>query len=362
MKLRSLNPNLAAHFKTVPKSSHQYGLKNIYSPETCQKIIDAAGLAEKYPNSQGRLNIVDVFAGYGLLSSMLNWELKPKNHIVIENTKDNAAIWRNRVDYLQKTTGNQENFRFHNMDGHAWETYDTLMKQMKVIEPPVQSRDSIHDEFLIVANLTSSKYGESLFAQWIKCCADCNWLQKYGRVRMLLLVRESTTLKFLAGPNCPKRNRAALKRDVYTDSKLIAVSDTQPDAIGTAGEQFDPNLLIKDQPIILPSSSILPIGGDLSVVEVVPKNLHDLEVSEIDHLAQVLMYKASYTVKEALVALAPGADEDLGNKLPSHILAKTARQLSAEDLLTIYEVYHSWPFKPTYEETLSFLTEETRTF
>lgn len=360
--LRSLNPKLLPHFSALPRSTHQYGFKNIVSAKTCQEIIDRLKLREKYPNSEENLNIVDIFSGYGLLSSMINYELKPKSHIIIDSTKENEKIWNSRMSFLERTTGNAENFKYYNLDGHAWETYDQIFKKDKAIDLKIQQREKVNDELLIVANISSGKFGESLFAQWIMCCAYQNWLQRFGRVRMILLVRESTTVKFLAGPNFSKRNRAALKRDMFTDVELIAVSDTQVDSTGMAGDGYDPNLLLKDQPLVMTGSSVLPSGGDLSVVEVVPKHLPSLDVNAVEYLTQVFMYKASNTIKESFSILAPGAEEDLGPQLSTEILNKTARQLSREDLEAIYTAYNNWAFKPSYEDTLNFFTEETRNF
>lgn len=362
MSLRSLNPRLIPHFEALPRSAHQYGFKNIIAPKACQSIIDRLQLKKKYPHSEGKLDIIDIFSGYGLFSTMINYELKPRNHLIIDGTKDNEKIWSSRISFLEKNTGNVENLRYFNNDGHSWETYDHIFKEVKAIEPTFQPRTQIHDELLIVANISSNKFGESLFAQWIMCCAYQNWLQKYGRVRMILLVREVTALKFLSGPNFSKRNRASLKRDMFTDMNLIAVSDIQLDSKGTAGDSYDPNLLVKDQPILLPSSSVVPSGGDLAVVEVIPKELPNIDVNAVEYLTQVFMYKSSNTVKDSLNILAPGAETDLGAKLPKEILEKTAKQLSKEDMDRIYDVYNNWAFKPSYEETLNFFSEETRNF
>ncbi|GEQ67139.1 hypothetical protein JCM33374_g802 [Metschnikowia sp. JCM 33374] len=361
MQLRSFNPVLKANFKAVPKSAYQYGLKNINKEDACQQILDHVKLPQKYPNSQGKLDIIDIFSGYGMLSTMINYELKPRNHIIIDNTKDNRNVWEKRISFLEAETGNRENFKYFNLDGFAWETYDKIINEEKALAPLVQPRSQIHDELLIVGNLTSNKSGESLFSQWIQCCACGNWLQKYGRVRMLLLVREATTMKFLAGPGFGKRNRSALKRDVYTDTKLIGISDAQVDSVAIPGEMFDPNILVKDQPIIIPTTSIVPHGGDLSIVEVLPRgDLGSLDVNAVDYLAQILMYRSLNTVKEGLAAIAPGAAEDLGPKLPREVLSKMARQLSREDLIKIHDVYNSWAFKPSYEETISFFAEDSR--
>lgn len=362
MHPRSWNPRLRPHLNTIKPSPHQYGFKNIVTPESCQMVIDQLKLKEKYPNSEGRLNIVDVFSGYGLLSSMINYELKPKNHLIIDDTKENLQIWQHRLAFLEERTGNQENFRYFKNDGHSWGTYDNLVGKDKFLEPEFQSRDKIHHELLIVGNLTSSKFGESLFAQWIMCCAYQNWLQKYGRVRMVLLVPEPTALKFLGGPNFPKRNRSALKRDMFTESKLIAVSDSAYETRRVAGELYDPNLLVRDQPVVIPSGSILPANSDLAVVEIVPRDMPLVDVHAFEYLTQIFMYRSTNTVMMSLRILAPGADTDLAPLIPKELLNKTARQLSRDDLSFLLKVYNSWAFRPLYEDTLNFLSEETRSF
>lgn len=360
---RSVNPVLKPHFLALPKSNHQYGLKVIASENSCQMILDSLKLKEKYPNSEGNLDIIDVFSGYGLLSTMINYELKPRNHVIIDDSKDNKRVWESRISYLKSETGNLSGFHYYNLDGYSWESYDRIFKKDKLIQPKFQLREKLHDELLIVGNLTSNKTGESLFAQWIQCCGHQNWIQKYGRVRMVLLVREASTQKFLSGPNFSKRNRAALKRDFFTDTRLVAISDPLVESLGIAGESFDPNLLVKDQPVVIPTLSVLPLGGDVSVVEVLPRDgLDGLDINAIDYLCQVFMFRSNFTVRESLSSIAPGAEDDLAPVIPEHILAKKSRMLTKEDMMEIYKCYMNWAFRPTYEETLTFLAEETRNF
>lgn len=293
---------------------------------------------------------------------MINYELKPRNHLIIDNTKENLQIWQNRLAFLQEETGNAENFKFFKMDGHSWETYDQIITEDKVIEPSFQPRDKVHDELLVIGNLTTAKFGESLFAQWMMCCAHQNWLQKYGRVRMILLVPEATALKFLLGPNFFRRNRSAIKREMFTDSTLIAVSDSNGEARKIAGESYDPNRLISDQPVVIPGGSTLPANSDMAVVEVVAKDMPLMDVLAFEYLTQVLMYKSTNTIQSSLLIVAPGAVEDLGPLIPTEILNKTAKQLTREDLKILFDIYNSWAFKPQYEDTVNFFSEETRSF
>lgn len=347
--------------KTIPRSSHQYGNKAITSVSACQHIIDLLDLRLKYPNPS-KVDVVDVFSGYGLLSLMINSDLKPRNHLIIDNTKDNKAVWEDRIRFLN----GEGNFKYYCMDGHSWETYDKLFRppppEIPVLRPAFQSREKIHDELFVIANLTNLKYGESLLAQWISCCGYQNWIQKYGRVRIVAMIRESTATKFLAGPKFPKRNRAALKRELFCNFKLTAISDTQADSVGMAGDLYDPNLLVRDQPLVLPNLSIIPSGGDVAIVEILPRDVGAMDVHVAEYLAQVLMYRSTHTVEELLTIMAPGAEEDLAQRIPAEVLLKTSRQLTRDDALQIYHAYMAWPFKPPFEETINFLSEETRSF
>ncbi|WPK26995.1 hypothetical protein PUMCH_004366 [Australozyma saopauloensis] len=363
MNLRSWNPKLLHHFQSITKFKNVYNFKYLSDPETCQKLIDRMDLRRKYPKSKGNLDIVDVFPGPGILSSMINQELQPRNHVILEKEKDHVSIWDNLMKTLKDNGGNQENFRFVKEDGYEWETYNRLIEEKKIITPKVENRSRIHDELLIVANLTSSSSGEPVLAQWIQCCAHQNWLQKYGRVRMLLLVRHDSSLKFLSTSAFPKRNRAALKRDVYTESHLLAVSDIVSDTALTPGEGFDPHLLFEEQPIVISNGAVAPSPGDLSVIEIIPRgDLEGLNIFDIDHLCQSLMYKSQLPVAEALSMVGLGASEALCSKIRPEILAKIPRHLTRDEFLEIYNAYTVWPFKATFEDTIDILMEDSRSY
>lgn len=363
MKLRSLNPRLVEHFANLPKKTHFYNFKALCDPQACQEVIDRMDLKTKYPNSKGNLDIIDVFSGTGLFSTMLNYELKPRNHVVLEKENKHVKAWQSRIKYLLEHGDNEENFRFFDLDGYDWDSYKKLIEEHQVISPQKQDRSKIHDQLLIVANLTSASYGESLLAQWIQCCAHQNWLQKYGRVRMFFFVRNASSQKFLSGATFLKRNRAALKRDIYTESHLLAVSDSSDPKELSPGEGFDPQLLFEDQPLLLHKAAVAPTTGDLTMIEIVPRTgLQNLDVHEVDYLCQVLMYKSHLTTLETLSIVAPGAAEDLGSKIRKEILLKKPRNLTRDEFLEIYQAYNTWAFKPTYEDTIDIFMDDQRSW
>lgn len=351
------------HFTQLPKKAHFYNFKALCDPHACQQVIDRMDLKTKYPNAKGNLDIVDVFSGSGLFSTMLNYELKPRNHIILEKEKNNVKTWQSRMEYLLEHGNNEENFRFFDLDGYDWGSYRRLIEDRKVINPQKQDRSKVHDQLLIVANLTSASNGEPLLAQWIQCCAHQNWLQKYGRVRMFLFIRNASSQKFFSSSTFLKRNRAALKRDIYTESRLLAVSDSSDPKELSPGEGFDPQLLFDDQPLLLHRAAVAPTSGDLTMVEIVPRPaLQDLDVHEVDFLCQVLMYKSHLTTLETLSIVAPGAAEDLGGKIRKEVLQKKPRNLTREEFLEIYKAYNTWAFKPSYEDTFDIFMEDQRSF
>lgn len=347
-----INPRLTSFFLgAAPR--FQYGFRHLAKVDSCQAILDKLNLKLKYsPN----VDIVDVFSGYGLFSTMLNMELKPRNHVIIENNKVNVGLWMERISHLEKTSNNSENFRLYPYDGYKWETYEKLIKD-GIIAPKFQPRDKINDELLIVGNLTPSKFGEALFAQWIMCCIYKNWLQKYGRVRMLCFVPDVTAMKFISGAKFRKRNKSAVKRELFTDSLLVAIS-TPADFFDADGKGYDPRLILKDDPIPLGSADILPNSGQLALIELEPRDVSSEKFDEYDYVIRSLYFGASNKLRSAINNVGHGAVDDLTPHFTEEMLDKNAKELTLEDWMRIFEVYEKWPFKPSYIETLDIVGEE----
>lgn len=347
--VRSFNPLLKG-LKFFP--SKKSGLKSFINPESCQAIIDKLDLSAKYPNASKSLEVVDIFSGFGMLSTMINQELKPKTHVIMEDSKACIPHYEDIKLLLENDSKRPGNLIHYPQSGYTWENFDDLIKKDKLINPSFQSEDKVHDELLIVANLLSAHYGESLFAQWILCLAHKNWLQKYGRVRMICAVPEQTAQKFLSGPGFIKRNRSCIKRDIFTETKLIAINEIEGDNYMPDGYHYDPNLLVQNQPVVLPLTSIVPMPTRMAIVEVVPKPKTDIDIESLEFVTQILMYRATRPLGEALKYISPGAQEDLSPKL-EHLLHKTPRELTAEDYHELITVFDAWPFKPGLEERLS---------
>lgn len=341
-RAKAFNPSLVGMF--LHKIPYYYSRTHLCDPDACQSIIDKLDLKNKYNSS--KLDIVDINPGYGLFSTMLNYELKPKNHILIENKERCVTSLSSIIDKLIEKTGNNGNFKLYNKDSFIWSTYTDLIENDKLIQPQIKSFDNFHDELLIIANWTGNKE-ESVIAQWIKCCGHRNWLMKYGKVRMIIFAPSTSAMKFLGEPGFRKRKRTGLKRDLFTDSKLIGILNSEK----IPGLGYDPRVLIRDQPVLLEKSSAHK-GGDYSIIELSPGKYTTEKIENIDHIL-LAIYLTNKKLIDILPTLAPGAMY-MAKSLPKEILEKCPYEFTREDILKFSQVYEEWPFKPSIETQYSY--------
>ncbi|CAH6718484.1 mitochondrial transcription factor 1 [[Candida] jaroonii] len=354
MSLRSLNPILKG-FRPTPVS---LGLtKNFLEPQYPQLLLDKLDLKSKYPEASKSLEVVDIYSGNGYFSSMLNYDLKPKNHVMLETSMAALKSFHQLREVLNKDPYKSTDLTFdhHYLNGFKWEIYTDIVNN-GIISPKTKPRNRIHDELLIFANLASCPGGEALFAQWMMCSAHQNWLQKYGRVRMIFIIPEVSARKFLSKPYSRFRNRTAIKLELFTDTKLIAINESNGTTHQPDGCDYDVNVLLKDQPIILPSYSLYP-ANRFAVVEVIPKENIDIDIPTLEYVTQILLFRKATPLRESLAYLGPGAEEFLIPRL-GHLLHKTVRELTSDEVKEVIEQFDLWPFKPSLEEMITINREE----
>ncbi|KAL6452473.1 MTF1 Mitochondrial transcription factor 1 [Candida maltosa Xu316] len=343
---KSFNPVLNNVFEKTVKYS--YGRTHLRDPEACQKIIDKLDLTHHYkPNN---FNIIDVNPGYGLLSSMLNYELKPKNHILIEDKDKCVSTLTGMIDELQNKSNN-DSFELYKKDAYEWETYSDLIDKDKLISPIVQPYEKVNDDLLIVANWTGMR-DESIIAQWVGCCGNRNWLMKYGKVRMVIFVPALSAMKFITEPGFRKRRRTGMKFSLFTDSKLVAITE----AAIPVGLGYDPRVLVRDQPPVITKAQYFR-NADFAVIEVIPGDHTSNEIANIEYFMSSI-YVTSAPLKSSITGVAPGA-EYLLKLIPKDILEKKSYELTNEDILEIARAYEEWPFKPSLED--SYMGDFTQT-
>ena len=73
---------------------------------------------------------------------MLNYELKPRNHILIENKERCVTSLSSIINKLVEETGHNSNFTLYKKDSFIWETYNDLIDKDKLIQPQIKSFDT----------------------------------------------------------------------------------------------------------------------------------------------------------------------------------------------------------------------------
>lgn len=326
-----------AHF--VKKT---YARKNYINYDLAVDAILKMGYDKFYsPNT----TIIDAYPGLGVWSAALHNTLKPKQHIMLEPHL-------NYRKFLSSLCNEKNTLQVLKPDPFRWTTFTSLIQE-GIYSPEKQPRTHINNELIYTANLTRLQ-GEQLCTQYLNCIANQSWLQAYGRVRLLVWVRESTALKLLAPAGHRARHRVGIQREAVTEgtsvlglnpevakaiSKKAAVrAKRNPDA---STSHYQPLVTAGPEDFSPPGTAIEPaILLDLSPLE------HQVKyVDSFEYVIKNICILRNRPLKEALTTLGPGATEDLGPKIPD-LLELSPQDLTLDQVMRVVEAFELWPFKP----------------
>jgi len=121
------------------------------------------------------------------------------------------------------------------LDGYDWDTYSELFSKGplpppwpdKFPRPDIRttlSSEDVNSDLLFVGHMGNSTKCERLVAQFITCCALGSWIQRYGRVRLLLWVTDSIRDRYLPRSIAARARPAALAEAII-DITEVARSD-----------------------------------------------------------------------------------------------------------------------------------------
>ncbi|SCW01759.1 LAFE_0E06634g1_1 [Lachancea fermentati] len=316
--------------KELRSIKHYYGFKYLLNSQTHESIFQKLQIEAKYKDLS-KLKVLDLYPGPSNHSALFVNLFKPAQYMLMDSRPD----FLRHIESFTKGTSLQ----FYKHDPYEWKSYIDLIEKDKLFIPSIKPRDLVHDECLVIANLTGM-IGEGLFMQWLACIGNKNWLQKYGRIRMLVWVPESTAIKVLAKPGEQIRSKCSVVADTFTDTRLIATTNS------TSLRKFNSKILEKHEPILFPTEDIWLTGGKpISLLEVTPKE-HNVDLDNWDYVTKHLLILKSTPLLEALDSLGHGAKDYFTGKLDREFLKKTAKDLDTEEFLYLTNLFDKWPFKP----------------
>ncbi|KAG0671565.1 Mitochondrial transcription factor 1 [Maudiozyma exigua] len=322
--------------KTLSEIKVFYKFRYLSSPEVLKKIFDRLRLEDTYGDCKD-LKVLDLYPGPAQQSLIFNNRYHPKQHLLMDSRPQFTSFWKKNFK--------KSPFQMSTLNPYDWESYLMLIDHQRIFMPEKQARDHINDKFLIMGNLTDKKM-EGLLMQWYNCIGQKNWLQRFGRVKMLLWVPTSSAIKLLSPTYSTTRAKCSVVAETFTDSKLIAL--TQDDE----SELFDKKVIDKHNPIWIDYSSTLPLKiskstkSPMCLLEIDPSDVQ-LDKENWDYITQQLMIQKRTPLKEALESLGPGASEFFEKEIKDNdFMNRWPQSLSAEEFIYLSDIYYRWPFKP----------------
>lgn len=198
------------------------------------------GLPQYYKGQ--KTTIIDAYPGIGIWSAALHNTLQPEKHIMLEPVVGFQKYLRPFIEEIE--TPSETNVQLRSEDPFRWSTFTDLANN-GIISPQLAPRDQINPFLIYTANLTSIQ-GEQLCVQYLNCIMNQNWLQRYGRVRLLLWVRHGTASKLLGQPGGKFRQRVSVQTESCSNTRLV-IGSSQVDGLVEQAEQEAPfNMSAKD--------------------------------------------------------------------------------------------------------------------
>lgn len=320
-----------------------YNRKNFTNYDRAVEAVRKLGYGDFYKNA----TIVDAYSGAGVFSAALHNEIKPQRHIILEPLKGYYKFLKT----LESDTVTVED-----SDPFRWGAFAAL-EEKGVLQPESQPYSQIHNGLIFVANLGHPQ-GEQLTAQYLNCITNRSWLEKYGRVRLLIWMRAKVAEKLLANAGEQNRHRMAVQRESCCDVRVVFHEPSIPKTGKSKSEAPGyPQLL--QNPLLdfdlkrdLSAQSATPV----TLVELTPKAEQVENLDEFEYVNKMLFISRSTPLRESLNTLGPGGSDDLAEPLKD-LLHKVPTELTIDEFQRVVQAFVNWPFRPDflhdfYEEAL----------
>ncbi|KAH3898884.1 related to Mitochondrial transcription factor 1 [Saccharomycodes ludwigii] len=386
--------NLIQDCRKLKKS---FGFQYICNEEILTKALNKLNLPAKYPKPNST-KILEIYPGPAIQSLITYNILKPKQYILLEkhtyfhNLITKHILLNNEYTtsikptftglesiakiYTSKDTKNYPNLQLTDLNPYNWESYSHItnfnVKTSKtedpehaIFLPSTQSFDKVHEEFLILGNLTgnvtATATGEALYMQLLSCITRQNWLQRFGRVRMVFWVSEATARKLVTFPGDKARSKASLLSETFTETKVVALSNSaqiNPDVNKPcSASMFNKRVIDRDDPYFYDAKNmdlIEPINGAVLkkcglpvLIEISPKYNTGEIWDTWDYVTKHLLVLKTRPLGESLNSLGPGAFEYFNRVIQDKsLLEKPSNTLTKEDFIYLTDIFYNWPFKP----------------
>lgn len=308
--------------------------RNRYSYLWNEKLARSAVAALDLKAWRGA-TIVEMNPGRGVLSGALQMAVEPKQHILLEPN----ATFGPMLQQVQNESGGK--VVHDRRDGYHWNTYTHLVDE-GVLQPIKAAAHEINHDLLFVGNLLFN-HGEQLVVQFMSCVAERLWLQKYGRVRMLLLVPTPLAVRFLTRQGEMHRNRIGVMAEAVADVQLVVHGPlSKATATKPLHLQRCPDSIPSYITDVHPSTSFCLLD-----ITPLPENRVHCPWEWFDYTVKQLFVTRKAPIVVALDNMVAGGSELLQSN-PHIASSKTVQDLSLSEMDDLACSLYKWPFRPKH--------------
>ncbi|KAJ7096344.1 S-adenosyl-L-methionine-dependent methyltransferase [Mycena epipterygia] len=314
----------------------------------------AAMLADAFIPAHSRNKIIiEIFPGPGQLTRAL---------LALPRGRVNKLIVLEHADaylkYLQPLEAVDSRLTVVPISGDAWGSYQTLA-DMKLLDDvrTIPWDQGVHPQLHFISHLASSISGEQFISQLFRGMPDQQWLFKYGRVPMSLVLSEYIWKRVLGDSLTIRCKLSMIAAAVASCQEAVPYSALQPyvdhfhpipsatSLAQRAKEKEDARRLMTGR-----------AGNPFVAINVTPLEYQAIRpglLHKWDYCLRHLYVNRATPIKNALPYLAPNAQTLLkkiampGGAEDHRINPKTpVREMTVKDWAVLVKAFDEWPFAP----------------
>jgi len=245
------------------------------------------------------------------------------------------------LKYLKPLESVDDRIKVIPLNGESWSSYQAL-EEMKMFDDvaTIPWDQGVHPQLHFVSHLVSNVYGEQFISQLFRGMPDQQWLFKYGRVPMSVVMSEYIYERILGESVSIRCKLSMISAAVASFKEAVPSKVLQP-----YQEHFYPKPRASKDATT--PDSRRKAGTPFVAVNITPLEEQAIQPGLLvkwDYCLRHLYVNRATPIKNALPYLAPNAQSLLkGTDIDPK---KHVRELTVGEWSQLVTAFHAWPFAP----------------
>ncbi|EPQ57060.1 S-adenosyl-L-methionine-dependent methyltransferase [Gloeophyllum trabeum ATCC 11539] len=325
------------------KSEDSASPEGEYAEEGEQATASSSASVLDPETKKGKV-VIEAFPGPGALTRALMRLPKERIRrlIVLE---ENEMYY----EYLKPLEDLDPRVKILKKSGYAWDTYEVIEENGWLDDVKKAPWDVVQTDLQFISHVPTNIMGEQLVAQFFRCIPDRQWLFKYGRMPMSIVLGAWMWKRLSAAPGTAER----CKVSVIAEAVSTFTSSLPPSTLLPYEEHFHPVFSRESRQS---KPELRKHGSPLLSINILPFAKQPIEKGALekwDFCLRRLFVLKSTPIGKAIGSLAPGATTLIqylsDESLPAEErldLKKPIKQLTVHDWSLVLRAFERWPFAP----------------